>query len=33
LEKKVAVSAIGRILEVNRLTVENFIKSRKIREN
>jgi len=32
LKKKVAVSAIGRILNVNRLTVENFIKSRNIRE-
>lgn len=33
LEKKVAVSTIGRILGVNRLTVENYIKSRKLREN
>lgn len=31
LDKKVAVSTIGRILGVNRLTVENYIKSRKIR--
>ena len=32
LDKKVAVSTIGRILGVNRITVENYIKSRKIRE-
>lgn len=32
LSKKVAVSTIGRILGVNRLTVENYIKSRKLRE-
>lgn len=31
LDKKVAVSTIGRILGVNRITVENYIKSRKIR--
>ncbi|MBC7390758.1 MAG: master DNA invertase Mpi family serine-type recombinase [Opitutaceae bacterium] len=31
LSKKVAVSTIGRILGVNRLTVENFVKSRKLR--
>jgi DNA invertase Pin-like site-specific DNA recombinase len=31
LDKKVAVSTIGRILGVNRLTVENYIRSRKIR--
>lgn len=31
LDKKVAVSTIGRILGVNRLTVENYIKSRNIR--
>lgn len=31
LDKKVAVSTIGRILGVNRLTVENFIKSRNLR--
>ena len=33
LRNRVAVSAIGRILNVHRLTVENFIKSRKLREN
>ena len=33
LSKKVSVSAISRILGVNRLTVENFIRSRKLREN
>lgn len=32
LSKKVGVSTIGRILGVNRLTVENYIKSRKLRE-
>jgi putative DNA-invertase from lambdoid prophage Rac len=31
LEKKVSVSAIARILEVNRLTVRNFIVTRKLR--
>ncbi len=31
LEKKVSVSAIARILEVNRLTVRNFIETRKLR--
>jgi len=31
LSKKVAVSTIGRILGVNRLTVENYIKSRNLR--
>ena len=30
LDKKVAVAAIARILEVNRLTVRSFIKTRKI---
>lgn len=30
LDKKVAVSAIARILGVNRLTVRNFIKTRKL---
>lgn len=30
LDKKVAVSAIARILGVNRLTVRNYIKTRKI---
>ncbi len=30
LDKKVAVSAIARILNVNRLTVRNFIKTRKL---
>lgn len=30
LEKKVSVSAIARILEVNRLTVRHFIKTRKL---
>lgn len=30
LDKKVAVSTIARILNVNRLTVRNFIKTRKI---
>lgn len=30
LRKKVSLSAIGRILEVHRLTVTNFIKSRKL---
>ena len=30
LDKKVAVSAIARILDVNRLTVRSFIKTRKI---
>ena len=32
LKKKISVSAIGRILNVNRLTVENFIKTRNLRE-
>ena len=32
LRKKVSVSAIGKILEVHRLTVNQFIKSRKLRE-
>lgn len=31
LEKKVAVSAIARILGVNRLTVRNFIETRQLR--
>ncbi|HEY0056704.1 MAG TPA: recombinase family protein [Pedobacter sp.] len=31
LSKKVAVATIGRILGVSRLTVENYIKSRKLR--
>ena len=30
LDKKVAVAAIARILDVNRLTVRSFIKTRKI---
>jgi DNA invertase Pin-like site-specific DNA recombinase len=30
LEKKVAISAIARILGVNRLTLAQFIKSRKL---
>lgn len=33
LRKNIPVSAIGRILNVNRLTVDNFIKSRKLRKN
>jgi len=33
LRKKVSVSAIGRILGVHRLTVDSFIKSRKLRED
>lgn len=33
LKKKVSVSAIGRILGVHRLTVDNFIKTRKLRED
>ena len=33
LGKKVGVSTIGRILGVNRLTVENYIKTRKLRED
>lgn len=33
LRKKVSVSAIGRILGVHRLTVDNFIKTRELREN
>nr|WP_181718642.1 master DNA invertase Mpi family serine-type recombinase [Pedobacter sp.]QJS06222.1 invertase/resolvase [Pedobacter sp.] len=33
LDKKVGVSTIGRILGVNRLTVESYIKTRKLREN
>lgn len=32
LRKKVSVSAIGRILGVHRLTVDNFIKSRKLKD-
>ena len=32
LRKKVSVSAIGKILVVHRLTVNQFIKSRKLRE-
>ena len=32
LRKKVSVSAIGKILGVHRLTVNQFIKSRKLRE-
>lgn len=31
LKKKISISAIGRILGVNRLTVANFIKSRKLK--
>jgi DNA-binding CsgD family transcriptional regulator len=30
LDKKVAVSAIARILDVNRLTVRSFIETRKL---
>ena len=30
LDKKVAVAAIARILDANRLTVRSFIKTRKI---
>jgi putative DNA-invertase from lambdoid prophage Rac len=30
LDKKVAVAAIARILDVNRLTMRSFIKTRKI---
>lgn len=30
LDKKISVSAIARLLDVNRLTVSNFIKSRKL---
>ena len=30
LDKRVAVAAIARILDVNRLTVRSFIKTRKI---
>jgi DNA invertase Pin-like site-specific DNA recombinase len=33
LHKKVSVSAIGKILGVHRLTVNEFIRSRKLREN
>jgi len=33
LKNRVSVSAIGRILKVNRMTVSSFIKSRKLREN
>jgi DNA invertase Pin-like site-specific DNA recombinase len=33
LEKKVAVSAIARILGVNRLTVRSFIETRQLRSN
>lgn len=32
LRKNVPVATIGRILEVNRLTADNFIKSRKLRD-
>lgn len=32
LKNRVSVSAIGRILNVNRMTMANFIKSRKLRE-
>lgn len=32
LKKKVSVSAIGRILGVHRLTVDSFIKTRKLKE-
>lgn len=31
--KKVSVSAIGRILGVHRLTVDNFIKTKKLRDD
>ena len=33
LRKKVSVSAIGRILGMHRLTVDNFIKTRKLSLN
>jgi DNA invertase Pin-like site-specific DNA recombinase len=33
LNKKVSVSTIGRILGVHRLTVDSFIKTRKLKEN
>jgi len=33
LKNRVSVCAIGRILNVNRMTVSSFIKSRKLREN
>lgn len=33
LDKKVGVSTIGRILGVNRLTVESYIRTRKLRED
>ena len=33
LSKKVGVDTIGKILGLNRLTVENYIKSRKLRES
>jgi len=33
LRKKVSVSAIGRILGLHRLTVDNFIKTRKLRDD
>lgn len=33
LKKHVPVAAIARILEVNRLTLNNFIKSRNLKEN
>jgi len=33
LRKKVSVSAIERILGVHRLTVDNFIKARKLRDD
>ena len=32
LNKQVSISAIGRILGVHRLTVDSFIKSRKLRD-
>jgi len=32
LKNRVSVCAIGRILNVNRMTVSSFIKSRKLRE-
>lgn len=32
LNKKVAIATIGRILGVNRLTVENYVTTRKLRE-
>jgi len=33
LDKKVGVSTIGRILGVNRLTVESYIRTWKLRED